>query len=223
LEAAPERLNGIAMINAKGELGVNRIIIAAASALALSACGTSDNGSNAQDLQSDGAVDKMGTVDNPAAAHAAAQPSDNAQLYVSTAAIGDLYEIESSKLALEKAQSAKVKAFAKQMIADHSATTGQLKTLAAAQEVGRVLPTELDPRHQAMLDALKGASGAAFDKAYLEQQAVAHEEALLLHANYASEGKFDRLKTFAAATMKTVQHHAAMVKQLLGGAATTAP
>jgi hypothetical protein len=44
-----------------------------------------------------------------------------------------------------------------------------------------------------------------------------HEEAVLLHANYASEGKFDRLKTFAAATMKTVQHHAAMVKQLSAG------
>ena len=198
---------------------MKRSIIAGASSLSLAACGTSDNGSNAQDLQSDGAVDKMGTVDNPDVAQAKAQPSDNAQLYVSTAAIGDLYEIEASRLALQKAQSAQVKAFAKQMIADHSQTTGQLKTLATAQDVGRALPTELDPRHKAMLDTLKAASHAAFDKTYLDQQTVAHQEALLLHANYASKGKFDRLKAFATATLQMVQHHAAMVKQLSGATA----
>ena len=115
---------------------MERLIIAGASSLSLAACGTSDNGSNAQDLQSDGAVDKMGTVDNPDVAQAKAQLSDNAQLYVSTAAIGDLYEIEAGRLALQKARSAQVKASAKQMIADHSQTTGQLKTLATGQDVG---------------------------------------------------------------------------------------
>lgn len=185
-----------------------------ASALTLAACGTSDNGSNAQDMQSDGAVDKMATVDNPAAAKAGAQPADNVHAYVAAAAIGDMYEIQSSRLALAKVQSAGVKSFAKQMIADHTATTQQLQQLARTQEVGRVLPTELDERHQAMIDALKGISGAAFDKAYLEQQATAHQEALLLHGNYAGDGGKEQLQKFAAATTRKIQHHADMLKRL---------
>lgn len=198
---------------------MNRLILIAAAPLALAACGTSDNGSNAQDLQSEGAVDTMGTVDNPAADQAGAQPADSAQVYVANAAIGDLYEVQSSRLALEKAQSADVKAFAKQMIADHTATTNTLKTLAVDQAVGRVLPTEPDARHQAMLDTLKGTSGAAFDKAYLDQQATAHQEALLLHGNYARHGEKAKLKAFAAETTPRIQRHADMLKQLASGQA----
>ena len=204
---------------------MRRLTLIAASSLslslALSACGSSDNGSNAQDLQSDGAVDKMGTVDNPGAAQAGAQPADNAHIYVADAAIGDIYEIRSSELALEKAQSPKIKAFARQMIADHTATTRELAGLAADQEVGRVLPDKPDPRHQAMVDTLKGLSGAAFDKAYLQQQATAHQEALLLHGNYADHGNKSQLKAFAAATTPKIRHHADMVKQLIAG--NTAP
>jgi putative membrane protein len=193
---------------------MKRLILTVASSLALAACGTSDNGSNSQDLQSDGAVDKMGTVDNQEKAQGQAQAADNAQLYVPEAAISDLFEIESSRLALQKSQSAKVKVFAKQMIADHTATTNALKPLLANQEIARALPTELDPRHQAMLDSLKALSGAAFDKTYLEQQATAHQEALLLHANYAKHGDKEALKTFATGAVQKIQQHADMLRQL---------
>ncbi|VWX47249.1 DUF4142 domain-containing protein [Novosphingobium sp. 9U] len=191
-----------------------RTLYLAAAVLALSACGTHDNGSNAQDLQSEGAVDKAGTVDDPGVAQAEAQPSDNTNIYVSQAAIGDLFEIQSSQLALKKAQSAEVKAFAKQMIADHTATTAQLKTLASLQEVGRALPTQVDAPHKAMLDQLNAVSGAAFDKAYLDQQARAHQEALLLHADYADKGTVSAVKSFAQTVTPKIQHHADMVKQL---------
>jgi putative membrane protein len=196
------------------------IFIAAAAVLALSACGTKDNGSNAQDLQSEGAVDRAGSVDDPGVAQAEAQPADNTHLYVANAAISDIYEIESSRLALAKSQSAGVKALAKQMIADHTATTNALKPLAAQPEVGRALPTEPDPRHQALLDTLKATSAGAFNKAYLEQQASAHQEALLLHGNYAEQGDKAAVKAFAKATVPKIQHHADMLKQLGSGGST---
>jgi putative membrane protein len=65
-----------------------------------------------------------------------------------------------------------------------------------------------------MLDALKGLSGTTFDKAYLEQQATAHQEALLLHSGYADDGENDALQKLAAATAPKIQHHAEMVKKL---------
>lgn len=201
---------------------MSKAIFIPAATLALAACGTSDNGSNAQDLQSDGAVDKVGTVDDPAAAQAAAQPSDNTQLYVSEAAISDMYEIQSSQLALTKAHSPEVKAFAKQMIAEHTATTAQLKQLASAPEVGRALPTKLDERHNALLDQLKATSGAAFDKAYIDQQATAHQEALRLHGNYAAKGDKGPVAAFAQATTPKIQQHADMLKKLAAGGTAAA-
>lgn len=104
--------------------------------------------------------------------------------------------------------------FAQQMIKDHTATTNQLKAALVEGNMKRTVPTAPDERRQAMLDALKGLSGAAFDKAYLAQQATAHQEALLLHASYAEEGENDALQKLAAATAPKIQHHADMLKKL---------
>lgn len=48
--------------------------------------------------------------------------------FVGEAATSDMFEIESSKLALERSDAA-TKAFAQQMLTDHKKTTGELKGL----------------------------------------------------------------------------------------------
>src|SRR3546814_5945893 len=49
--------------------------------------------------------------------------------YIPAAAIGDMYEIEASQIAVDRAKSAEVKAFARQMIMDHSKTSQKLEDL----------------------------------------------------------------------------------------------
>jgi putative membrane protein len=191
-------------------------IILGSSLLALAACSgntpvantTADAGNTA------GAVgDKA--EDTAAATGMVAAPSANTtDAYVTNAAIGDMYEIESSKLALANSQSAAIKKFAQQMITDHTATTAKLKATLADAKIQVTPPAQPDARRQGMLDNLKGLKGTDFDKAYLDQQTAAHQEALTLHSDFAKDGDNEPLKKLAAATAPKVQHHFEMVKQL---------
>ncbi len=186
------------------------------SLLALTACGEK----TARDAASDtsnvavATAGKMEDAAGRAVGTGSAAAADTASAYIASAALGDLYEIESSKLALTKAQSPAVKKFAQQMIDDHSATTAKLKAAIAAQRLEITPPAALDDRRNGMLENLKGMTGRDFDRAYLDQQTAAHQEALILHRGFAQGGDNAALKTLAAETAPKVEHHLAMVKQL---------
>jgi predicted outer membrane protein len=64
----------------------------------------------------------------PQAEQKAAQASKATQEYVQKAAVGDMFEVQSSNLAAKQAESSDVKAFAQRMIKDHTASTAALKS-----------------------------------------------------------------------------------------------
>lgn len=137
----------------------------------------------------------------PAAAKMQAKP------YVTAAAKSDMYEIESSKLALQKSQNPAVKRFAQMMIDHHQKTTAA--TMAAARKAGMTPPPPppMDPRTTASMNELKSASGANFDRMYLGQQVPAHQAALDLHKSYAANGDQAALRASAKAAVPIVQQH----------------
>ena len=55
--------------------------------------------------------------------------------FVDKAAEGGIAEIETSRLALEKSQSADIKAFANMMITDHSKANDELATIAKKNDI----------------------------------------------------------------------------------------
>jgi len=91
-----------------------------------------------------------------------------------------LFEIESSKLALQQASSKSLKAFAQKMIADHGKTGKDLEKLIASGKVTGVttVPNALDADHQKQLDELKGLKGKEFDTRYHALQLDAHQQAV---------------------------------------------
>lgn len=78
----------------------------------------------------------------------------------------NINEIAAAKLALSKAQSSEVKAFAQKMVDDHG--DALTKVQAVAQQKGVTLPTEPDAMHKNMAAELEKQSGEAFDKMYME-------------------------------------------------------
>jgi putative membrane protein len=140
-------------------------------------------------------------TDNEAAT---ATPTD-ANGFATAVAASDLYEIESAKLAKEKGSSAEVKELAGHIQTDHTKSSAELKTAAASANV-TVTPT-LDAEKQGMLDQLKAASGAEFDRLYIQQQKTAHQKALALLQSYASGGDNPALKSFASKGATVVQGH----------------
>jgi len=136
------------------------------------------------------------------------------QDFVNAAAASDAFEIESSKLALDRGQSAAIKEFARDMIAAHTESTAKLKAAASGAQPALVPDPALTAEQQAKLSALGGKSGADFDTVYAAEQVAAHEKALAMLQAYADTGTIAPLKDFAAATAPVVKGHLDMAKAL---------
>lgn len=154
----------------------------------------------------------MAAQEGPGAVAASATPTDRAG-YVAMAGSSDLYEIQSSQMAMQKAQRADVRELAQMLIQDHTQTTAQVMAAARASGMNPPPPALLPPQ-AAMLADLQRADAAGFDQIYLSQQATAHSMALALHQNYAARGDTPALKTVAASAVPIIQMHIQHVQML---------
>jgi putative membrane protein len=134
--------------------------------------------------------------------------------FVTAAATSDMYEVTAGKVALQRAQSPDVKAFAQKMVDAHTMTTQKLKSILASHNVDAAPPAHVDTRRQAMLDDLRGAKAADFDHRYITQQVAAHKEADILFRGYAKDGDNNAIKDFAAPTDKDIKMHLSMAQKI---------
>lgn len=133
--------------------------------------------------------------------------------FVTEAAASDMFEIASSKLAVEKGD-AETKIFAEQMVADHQKTSDELKTMISEGKISATLPAAMTDDQQEKLDKLKSLEGDDFNKQYHADQEEAHEDAVDLFTRYGDEGEDATLKAWAAKTRPALEHHLEMAKQM---------
>jgi putative membrane protein len=135
-----------------------------------------------------------------------AEAKTSAMPYVMAAGMSDLYEINSSQVALQKSQTPAVRKFATMLIKHHTMTTAA--TMKAAKKAGLTpTPPVLDAGATASINELQTASAADFDRLYIGQQIPAHQAALDLHQSYASGGDQAPLRTSAKAAVPIVKQH----------------
>jgi putative membrane protein len=143
------------------------------------------------------------------AAYAAPAPSE----FVEKAGASDNFEIDSANQMLSSKNPA-IHRFAREMIADHTKSTGMILTAAHADGVAPKKP-ELTIGQRADLTALKALPGGKTkDDLYIKQQRAAHEDALMLMQSYASEGHGSHLRATAAKIVPVVEMHRTMLKHL---------
>jgi putative membrane protein len=146
-----------------------------------------------------------------AAAPAMATPSTST--FLTNTAVANLFEIESSKAALAKTKTDKIKAFANLMVTDHTGAGTKFKQ--AVTDAKLTPPAEkLDAKHQALLDDLKKKDGAAFDTAYVKAQHDGHVETVAMFEAYAKGGDNARMKQFANEMLPTLKTHLDQVSKL---------
>jgi putative membrane protein len=136
------------------------------------------------------------------------------QDFVTLAGQSNMLEIESSKLALQKSDSAKTKTFAQKMIDDHTATSNELKGLVSSGKVKADAPSALDKAHQEKFDKLAKLQGKDFTRQYDDMQVSAHKDAVSLFERYAKDGDNPDLKAFAGKTLPKLQEHLKMAQDL---------
>jgi len=140
-------------------------------------------------------------------------PTTGAQ-YVALASGGDLYEIESARLALQKATSQQVKGLAEMILADHQRSTRQLAEAAGQASPPLAPATVMSADQQTGMDILRRTNGRAFDTTWLRQQVLAHQHAFDTAALYASSGEVPALRRHAAGTMEPIQRHLTRARSL---------
>jgi len=178
------------------------IPVAAAGAL-LAACGEQDPVNATQDAVSV-------PVGQTSAMTLGANTVDG---YVTSAAMGDMYEIRAAELALERSQNSEVRALARMILNDHTAASETLRGIVQSQQIDVQLPTELDQRRQGLLDNLRDA-GTNFDQVFIDQQVAAHQEALTLHKGFADNDDAPQLAAHAANVVPRLEAHLEQARAL---------
>ena len=125
---------------------------------------------------------------------------------------GDMAEVETGKLAQDKAASADVKKFGARMVEDHGKMLDEKKQLAQAK--GVKLPDNPGKKNEAEAKKLQGLSGAAFDREYMGHMVKDHEQDLKVVQKTAQGAKDPDLKAAARKAEPIIKDHLDMAKRV---------
>lgn len=151
------------------------------------------------------------------AAHAQTAPADSAQklheadqTFIADGTKAVATQRDAARLADSRSTDREVKAFAEKIVADDTKLSNALR---AASPRGVDVPRD-DP-DTAVLDSIKNLRGADFDKAYIEQVALAGQQKAMsaFQAEIAS-GRDAQLKSVATKALPTLQADYAQAQQL---------
>lgn len=136
--------------------------------------------------------------------------------YLQIAGESDVYEVTSSQIALQRSRNPEVRAFATMLIDHHTTTTNITLTQAKAAGVAPP-PAVLGQGARARIDQLMAAAPADFDHLFLQQQVLAHEEALAVQKAYADQGDKAPLRIAAKGAVPIITRHLEHARMLLAG------
>lgn len=123
--------------------------------------------------------------------------------FMKNAALGGMMEVDLGKIA-QKSTNLKVKAFAEQMVTDHSKANAELKALAHKSRI--LLPASYTEEEKSHIDGMKKLTGASFDKHYIDMMVTDHKKTLALFKTGADSSD-KGLRDFAKKTLPVITGH----------------
>lgn len=135
------------------------------------------------------------------------QPSASAKEFVEKAGTSGLAEVEMGELGAQKARSGQVKAFSKQVVADHKKANEELQT--AIKGKGLQVPSSLSAMHKTTMEKFhQQDAGKDFDRDYMEQMVADHKSDVELFEAAADNEKLDiELRGYAKRILPTLRDH----------------
>ncbi len=128
-----------------------------------------------------------------------------------SAAHSDQNEMQFSKMALTKGVSATTKAYANQMITDHTKSSAMLKPIAA--KAGVTLPTDMDAEHKALAPTMAKLTGKEFETKYLAQMVTDHQKTANTLKAHQTMTKDTQLQGWISTTLPVVEGHLSMASK----------
>ncbi|WP_448500863.1 DUF4142 domain-containing protein [Sphingomonas sp.] len=125
------------------------------------------------------------------------------QQFANHMASTDAFQIDTARMAQERATDGRLRDYAGRMVTEHQATTERLR----AALPGVTPDASLTAQERAKLDSLRATSGAEFDRLYREQQIVAHQQAISILELQAANSANPQVRELAAQKMPTLREH----------------
>ena len=132
----------------------------------------------------------------------------------------NLNEIEGGKAAASKAQSPDVKQFAQKMVDDHTQMLNDLKALAGRKSVS--LPDSVSLKDKAQLALMERASGADFDKKYMNEMVKDHQKDLKEVQDLAAKAKDADFRAAVQKASSKIAEHLQLAQRIASGSAAGA-
>lgn len=136
------------------------------------------------------------------------------QEFIDQAVVLNMFEVESSRLAQDKASDERVRQFARQMVSDHGSAADQLRQAAQKQGKRLAVPDKVDGEHRQKLEQLRAMQGKRFDRNYVKMQIEGHEAAVELYQRYTQTGSEGQLRQVAERALPTLREHQQSILQI---------
>jgi len=137
--------------------------------------------------------------------------------FVTKAAELNTEEVRLSELAAQQASNPEVRAFAQQLVTEHTQATTELGSLSTRKGLDPMAREDYDQR---AVTKLGKKTGSDFDKAYLEKMVDAHDDAIDLFEKESKNAKDPELQAFANKLLPSLrehQQHARTLEQTIKG------
>lgn len=125
--------------------------------------------------------------------------------FMTKAASSGMFEVESGKLAQQKAQNQEVKNFGQMMASDHGKANSDLKSLASQKNI--TLPDSMSQEHMDKIQELRDKQGAEFDQAYMDMVVTAHDNDISMFESAAQDLEDQEVKSFATSKLPVLREH----------------
>jgi putative membrane protein len=140
------------------------------------------------------------------------QLSDADRAFLLDAVRANAAELKLAKLAQDKATRPEVKAYAKTILDEHHKLNQQLMAQATRQNVD--LKEQPGNETDRAVDAMKDLSGDAFDRAYVQHEIKAHEQAIAKYRDAAGKVKDPEVLSLINQTLPALERHLEAARQL---------
>ena len=206
-------------------MSIFRALTVAAALVVAIGCGRAPDG----DREGGGGANGIGDNKQPTAAErAGASPSNPSggatltaedQQFVQKASMSSRMEVTVGNLAEDKAANDQVKQLAEKIADDHETANRELQSsLGTAANTGPDAvragsDDQMMAEHEQLRQRLEKMSGAAFDRAYLEEM-VKHHEKDIKEFERAAQSSNPQVRAFAERTLPVLRQHLEMSQQL---------
>ena len=121
--------------------------------------------------------------------------------FAQKAAMGGMKEVETARFVAGKTTNQDVKAYAERLVKDHSAANSELMGLMKTKNFAAGTEPTSQP------EAWRNQSGAAFDRAYVDQAIREHEMTIAMFEAESKSGTDPQVKAWAAQKLPALRDH----------------